>query len=75
MFASTWSWLVPVLGAAIVLGFVLATTPPGLSAVGSMLFSSGADPAAYATGAAASLALLTLVALGAVCAAVDRLLR
>jgi hypothetical protein len=75
VFASTWSWVVPLLGAAIVLGVVLATTPPGVSAVGSVLLSSGADPAAYAAGAAASLALLTLLVVAAICAAVDRLLR
>jgi hypothetical protein len=71
VFGSIWSWLVPLAGAAVVFAFVLATTPPGFTSIGTVIFSSGADPAAYAAGAAASLALVTLLVLGAACAAVD----
>jgi hypothetical protein len=62
VFGSVWSWLVPLTGAALVFAFVLATTPPGFTSIGTVIFSSGADPAAYAAGAAASLALVTFAA-------------
>ena len=71
----SWTWLVPLAGAAVVFAFVLATTPPGFISIGAVLFSSGADAAAYAAGAAASLALVTLLVLGAACAVADRLIR
>jgi hypothetical protein len=71
--------MVPLLAAAAVFAFVLVTTPPGLSAVYDVMFisSSGplADAAAYALGAAASLALLTLLVLAAACGALSMLLR
>ena len=70
-----WTWLVPLIGAAAVFAFVLATTPPGFTSIGAVIFSSGADPAAYATGAAASLALVTLLVLAGACAAVCVLIR
>jgi hypothetical protein len=70
-----WTWLVPLVGAAAVFGFVLATTPPGFASIGTVIFSSGADAAAYAAGAAASLALLTLLVLGVACAAAHVLIR
>jgi len=66
---------VPVLGAALVFVAVLLTTPPGFGAIGAVLFGSPrgatADAAAYAIGAAASLALLALVVLAALTAGVD----
>jgi hypothetical protein len=40
MFGSVWSWLVPVLGAALVFAGVLLTTPPGFGAIGLVLFGS-----------------------------------
>ena len=64
----------PLLGASAVFAFVLATTPPGFASLISVVSSTAPDPGAYAAGAAASLALLTLVVLGAVCAAADRVL-
>ena len=70
MFRSAWSWAVPVVGAALVFVSVLVTTPPGFGAIGAVLFGSPrgavADAAAYAIGAAASLALLALVVLAAI---------
>ena len=70
MFRSVWSWAVPVVGAALVFVSVLVTTPPGFGAIGAVLFGSPrgavADAAAYAIGAAASLALLALVVLAAI---------
>jgi hypothetical protein len=70
-----WTWVVPLVAAAAVFAFVLATTPPGFVSVPTMIVSSGADAAAYAAGAAASLALVTLVVLGVLCSAAGRLLR
>ncbi|MBV8715206.1 MAG: hypothetical protein JO020_17140 [Chloroflexi bacterium] len=72
------SWIlgvVPLAGAAAVFALVLATTPPGFIAVPTVVVSSGADAAAYAAGAAASLALVTLLVLGALCAVVQVLVR
>jgi hypothetical protein len=57
---------VPLAIAAAVFAFVLATTPPGFRAVTDSLFGSprgiNADAAAYALGAAASLAFIALLA-------------
>ena len=79
MLSVAWSWAVPVLAAAGVFAFVLATTPPGFASVQYVLIGGArgatADAAAYALGAAASLALLVLVALAAILGAMDRLLR
>ena len=79
MFGSVWSWLVPVLGAALVFAGVLLTTPPGFGAIGLVLFGSPrgalADAAAYAIGAAATLALGALLVLAAIAQSVDALLR
>ena len=79
MFCSTWSWLVPIASAAVVFAAVLLTTPPGFRAISDILFGSprgpSADAAAYALGAAGSLALLTLLALGVVLGALDLALR
>ncbi len=59
------TWPIPLLAAAAVFTFVLLTTPPGFGAIPDVLFSSprglNADAAAYALGAAASLALLALL--------------
>jgi hypothetical protein len=75
VFRAAWSWVVPLLGAAAVFAYVLATTPPGLAAVEAVVFSSGADAAAYAAAAAASLALVTLLVLGAICGALELIMR
>ena len=60
------TWPIPLLASAAVFTFVLVTTPPGFRAVTDVLFGSprgiNADAAAYALGAAASLALLALLA-------------
>lgn len=73
------SWLVPLLGAVFVFTAVLLTTPPGFAAIGEVLFSSARGPnaegAAYALGAAASLALTTLLVLWAVAFVIQLLLR
>ena len=67
----------PFLGAALVFVAVLVTTPPGLGAIGAVLFGSPrgatADAAAYAIGAAASLGLLALVVLTAVTRTIEAL--
>ena len=59
------AWPVPLVAALAVFTFVLLTTPPGFRAVTDVLFGSPrgviADAAAYALGAAASLAVLVLV--------------
>ena len=79
MFRRAWSWIAPLVGAAAAFGFVLATTPPGFAGVADLLFGTprgvNADAAAYALGAAASLALVTLVALAVVFGALDAALR
>ena len=79
MFGSTWSWLVAIGAAAVVFAAVLLTTPPGFSAVSDILLGSprgpSADAAAYALGAAGSLALLTLLVLGLVLGAIDLAIR
>jgi hypothetical protein len=77
VFHSAWSWAVPVIGAALVFSAVLVTTPPGFGAMGTVLFGTprGAtgDAAAYAIGAAASLALVTLVLLAALARTIEAL--
>jgi hypothetical protein len=79
MFGSVWSWLAPVLGAALVFAGVLLTTPPGFGAIGLVLFGSPrgalADAAAYAIGAAATLALGALLALAAITQSLDAFVR
>ena len=79
MFGTVWSWAVPLLGAALVFAGVLLTTPPGFGAVGLVLFGSPrgalADAAAYAIGAAATLALGALLVLAAIAQTLDALLR
>jgi hypothetical protein len=75
MFGSVWSWLVPIVGAAVVFAAVLLTTPPGFRAISDIVFGTprgpSADAAAYALGAAGSLALLTLLVFGLVLGVVD----
>ena len=65
----------PLVGAALVFGAVLLTTPPGFGAIRDVVLvaPSGptADAAAYALGAAASLALVTLLVLGVACGGLD----
>jgi hypothetical protein len=79
MFGSAWSWVVPVLGAALVFAGVLLTTPPGFGAIGLVLFGSPrgalADAAAYAIGAAATLALGALLVLAAIAQGIDAFVR
>ena len=79
MFAARWSWIVPLAGAALVFAGVLASTPPGFGAIGDLVFIAprgpAGDAAAYALGAAASLALVVLIALGVACGVLDLLLR
>jgi hypothetical protein len=65
VFASPWTWLVPLLLALGVFVGVLWTTPPGFGAISAVLFGTprgaDADAAAYALASAASLALGVLV--------------
>jgi hypothetical protein len=79
MFRARWSWIVPLVGAALVFGAVLLSTPPGFGAIRDVIVVApsgpSADAAAYALGAAASLALVALVVLGVVCGGLDVLLR
>ena len=78
MFRRRWSWAVPLGAAGAVFAFVLLTTPPGFKAITDVLFGSprgvNADAAAYALGAAGSLALLALLGLGVVLGALDGLI-
>jgi hypothetical protein len=71
MFGSAWSWVVPLVAAAGVFASVLWTTPPGFGVIPQVLADSprgpNADAAAYALGAAASLALVTLLLVCAAC--------
>jgi hypothetical protein len=71
--------MVPLVGAALVFSAVLLTTPPGFKALADLVITAGAGPtsdaAAYAVAAAASLALVTLLVLGAACGGLDLLLR
>jgi len=64
-------WFVPVVGAVAVFALVLVSTPPGLGAIRDVLFGlprgANADAAAYALGAAASLALAALLVLASAC--------
>ena len=79
MFSAAWSWIVPLVGAGVVFAAVLVTTPPGFGAMSEVLFGTPrgpvADGAAYALGAAASLALVTLVVLSIACGGLDLALR
>jgi len=78
-FDAAWSWVVPLAGAAAVFAFVLLTTPPGFSAISDVIFvpprGPVADAAAYALGAAASLALIALLVLAAACGLVALFVR
>jgi hypothetical protein len=79
MFTHVWAWLLPLVSAAAVSGFVLATTPPGFLAVPQLVFASPrgpiADAIAYTLAAAASLGLTALLVMALICAAIERLLR
>ena len=67
------------LGSAAVFGGVLLTTPPGFRALTDAASGAArgpnADAAAYALGAAASLALVALLVLGAVSYGITFLIR
>ncbi|HEV7662550.1 MAG TPA: hypothetical protein VGQ62_03370 [Chloroflexota bacterium] len=75
MFETRWSWVTPLVGATAVFVAVLLTTPPGVRAISDVLLGSvrgaNADAAAYALGAAGSLALLALLGLAVVCGVVE----
>jgi hypothetical protein len=77
-----WSWwrtVVPLLAALAVFSLVLLSTPPGFAAISEVLFTSprgaSADAAAYALGAAASLALVALLGVAALCTVIELLCR
>lgn len=74
-----WTWLLPLLGSATVFCGVLVTTPPGFRALADAATGAArgpnADAAAYALGAAASLALVALVVLGALCYGITFVIR
>ena len=79
MFSALWSWITPLLGASLIFGAVLLTTPPGFRALTDVVFGTprgpAADAAAYALGAAASLAFLGLIVLAGLCFGLDLALR
>jgi hypothetical protein len=79
MFASAWSWIIPLVGAGAVFGVVLVTTPPGFLALAQVVVGpptgQNPDAAAYALGAAASLALGALLFLAAICFVLDTTVR
>ncbi len=66
-----WSWVTPLGVAALVFSGVLVSTPPGFGAIAQVLVfrESGplGDAAAYALGAAASLAFVALVGVATCC--------
>jgi hypothetical protein len=72
-----WPWAVPLGLSLLVFVAVLVSTPPGFGAfaalLGGALRGIEADAAAYALGAAASLALLTLGLAALTCLLVARL--
>jgi hypothetical protein len=74
-----WTWLLPLLAAGAVFGAVLVATPPGVGAIGEVLVGAPRGPraeaAAYAVGAAGTLALLALGVTVGVCAVIDAMLR
>lgn len=74
-----WTWITPLIGAGVVFAYVLVTTPPGFRAIPDVLLNSprgaNADAAAYALGAAASLALVTLLGLALLGALVEIAMR
>lgn len=69
--APLWTWIVPLIAAASVFTGVLLTTPPGFAALTDVLFGQprgpNAEAAAYALGAAGTLALVALLVLASVC--------
>ena len=79
MFASSWTWVGPLVGAAVVFVVVLWTTPPGFGAIAAVVFGSPrgttADSAAYVLGSASSLALVTLLVLALVSIGIEFALR
>jgi hypothetical protein len=74
-----WTWLVPLLAALAVFSAVLISTPPGFASIADVLLGPPRGPraegAAYALGAAASLALLALVSVWALCALLNAFVR
>jgi hypothetical protein len=74
-----WRWAVPLGAAVAVFSGVLLATPPGFASIGDVLFGSvrgpNAEAAAYALGAAAGLALVTLLLVAAGCVVIDLLHR
>jgi hypothetical protein len=75
VFESPWTWLVPLVATAATFVLVLGTTPPGFGAISDVLLGSlrgaNADAAAYALGAASTLALGTLLLSAALTSAFD----
>ena len=79
VFRATWTWVVPLVGAAAVFVGVMLTTPPGFRTIVDVVFGSPrgtvADIAAYTIGSAASLALASLIVVAVACSVIDLLLR
>lgn len=79
MFGSFWTWVAPLVGAALVFVGVMLTTPPGFGALANVAFGTPrgpiADSAAYVLGSAASLALMTLLVLAIVAIGIEFALR
>ncbi|MDQ6673642.1 MAG: hypothetical protein M3069_23350 [Chloroflexota bacterium] len=79
LFGSAWTWVVPLVGAAVVFLGVVWTTPPGFGAIANVAFGTprgtSADSAAYVLGSAGSLALMTLLVLALVSIGIEFALR
>lgn len=79
LFAASWPPLVALGAAGVVFLVVLRTSPTGLSSLPEVLFGSGRGErallAAYGTGAAAALAVATLLVVAPLLVAVDALAR
>jgi hypothetical protein len=78
MFRSVWSWAIPLVLGVAIFTLVLATTPPGGRALFDVMFGTprgtAADAAAYAIGAAASLAFAVVLFSALLLVAIDFLL-
>jgi hypothetical protein len=79
MFDRPWTWVAPLVGAAIVFAAVLWVTPPGFGAIVEVVLGSprgpNADAAAYVLGSAGTLALVTLLVLALMSIGIEFVLR
>jgi hypothetical protein len=74
-----WTWLAPLVAGLVVFTVVLLVTPPGFASLGDVVLGPPRGPraeaAAYAVGAAASLAVFVLGLVWLACALLDAVVR